>query len=237
MQRRSSPNQAYSLSAVSDPYALSAPTTPQSTPYYPPPTERRTNGFAIASLVFGILGGVPLAVVFGIVALVQIPKRHQKGGGLAIAGLVLAGVWALAIVAAIVAVVMTSTDRDSTTGEITESGDVSAFSLQVGDCVSDLDLSGAITSLPAVPCDQPHEAEVFAIFDLPEGDYPPEAELFARAEAGCADRLAIYAPNAGNVASLEYSYIYPLEQGWPADREVVCFAGSPAGNLTGSIAD
>ena len=220
-----------------DPSAHRASATPQSTPYYPPPMQRRrTNGFAIAALVFGILGGVPLAVVFGIVALVQIPKRNQNGKGMAVAGLVLAGVWTLAIAAAIVAVVLTSADRDST-GEITRSGDVSAFSLHVGDCVSDLDLSGAIASFPVVPCDQPHEAEVFGIFDLPEGDYPSETELTSQAEAGCANYLASNASNAANDPTLEFSYIYPLEQGWPEDREVVCFAGSPAGGLIGSIAD
>jgi hypothetical protein len=239
---------------MSDPYAY--PSTPQShsaadqlaaaswpaPPGYPPSgegpqQERRTNGFAIAALVFGIIGGILLAVIFGIIALVQIPKKNQKGKGMAIAGLVLAGVWTLAIAALIIAVVMTSADRDSATGEITESGDVSAFSLKVGDCVSDLELSEAVTSVPGVPCDQPHEAEVFAIFNLPEGDYPAEEELFEQAETRCSDRLAIYAPDAMNDQSLQLSYIYPLEQGWPADREVVCFAGSPDGGLTGSIAD
>src|SRR5215831_2024091 len=57
----------------------------------PPPPRRPTNGFAIASLIFGILGGVVLSVIFGLVALSQIRRRQQSGRGLAIAGLALSG--------------------------------------------------------------------------------------------------------------------------------------------------
>jgi Septum formation len=131
---------------------------------------------------------------------------------------------------------MTRADRDST-GEITDAGDVSAFSLEVGDCVSDLELSAAITSLPAVPCDEPHQAEVVGVFDLPEGEYPSEAELTSQADAGCANRLMLYAPTAVSDSSLQISYLYPLEQQWPTDREVVCFAVAASGTMTGSIAD
>lgn len=62
------------------------------------------NGFAIACLITGVLGMVPLAIVLGIVALVQIARRRQDGKGLAVGGLVASGVWvalltALAVVA------------------------------------------------------------------------------------------------------------------------------------------
>src|SRR5690606_33188051 len=60
--------------------------------------EPRTNPFAVASLVLGILtpvGYLPglLALIFGIIALVQIPERGQKGRGLAIGGLAATGGW------------------------------------------------------------------------------------------------------------------------------------------------
>jgi Septum formation len=164
---------------VSDPYAHPTVPEPESgqpaqtwpkPPGYQPPPEQRTNGFAIASLVFGIIRGILLAVIFGIIALVQIPKKNQKGKG-----------------------------------------------------------------LPAVPCDQPHEAEVFGMFDLPEGDYPTEDELVAHADAGCANRMAMYAPEAMNDPTIGFLYMYPLQQVWPADREVVCLAISSEGTMTGSL--
>jgi len=60
----------------------------------PPPgtSAPGTNGYAIASLVLGIIGmgiGSILAVVFGHMALGQIRRTPQGGRGLAIAGLVL----------------------------------------------------------------------------------------------------------------------------------------------------
>src|SRR5438874_5729355 len=61
--------------------------------YSPYTATRGTSGFAIASLVLGILWvyfiGSILAIVFGFVALNQIKQRNQNGRGMAIAGLVL----------------------------------------------------------------------------------------------------------------------------------------------------
>jgi hypothetical protein len=48
-----------------------------------------TNGFAIASLVLGLLGGNLLAVIFGHVARSQIRRTGESGDGLALAGLIL----------------------------------------------------------------------------------------------------------------------------------------------------
>jgi hypothetical protein len=64
---------------------------------YPPPgyapRTAGTNGLAVAALVLGILWiywiGSILAVIFGHIALRQIPARNQGGRGLAIAGVVL----------------------------------------------------------------------------------------------------------------------------------------------------
>ena len=72
---------------------------------YSTPTPQKTNGFAIASLVFGIIGGVLLALVFGYIALSQIKRSggRQGGRGLALAGVTLGWVW-LGIVIILVAV-------------------------------------------------------------------------------------------------------------------------------------
>jgi uncharacterized protein DUF4190 len=75
-------------------------------PYAPGglPSER-ANGAAIASLILGLFGFIPPAVVasvvLGIVALVQIRNRPQRGRGLAIAGLVLSAGWLVLWVALI----------------------------------------------------------------------------------------------------------------------------------------
>jgi len=73
-----------------------------------------TSGFAIASLVLGILGGAILAIIFGFVALSQIKKSGAKGRGMAIAGVVLGFVWsALFVILIIAAVIVSSSNRYS----------------------------------------------------------------------------------------------------------------------------
>jgi hypothetical protein len=79
------------------------------TPPVPVPTST-TNGYAVASLVMGILGWsmIPLlgsigAIVFGHLARAQIRRQPQQGDGLALAGLILGWVsialWILGILA------------------------------------------------------------------------------------------------------------------------------------------
>jgi hypothetical protein len=83
----------------------------------PPPALPRqqtsTNGWAIASLVLGILGGSLLAIVFGLVGRGQIRRSggRQGGLGLATAGIVLGCVW-LGLIATVVVLAATgSFDR------------------------------------------------------------------------------------------------------------------------------
>jgi hypothetical protein len=52
----------------------------------------RTNTLAILTLIFGVLGGY-LAIVFGHIAISQIRRTGERGGGMAIAGLVLGYLW------------------------------------------------------------------------------------------------------------------------------------------------
>jgi hypothetical protein len=80
-----------------------------------------TNGFAIASLVLGILWlywvGSILAVIFGHIALTQTAPGGQGGRGLAIAGLVLGyiGIALLALVIIGAVIVGTATIHSSVT--------------------------------------------------------------------------------------------------------------------------
>ena len=89
---------------------------PPSYPYPVPanPPVRSTNGFAVASLVLGILWiyGITsiLALIFGLVARGQIARSRgwQTGDGLAIAGIVLGLVGIAGIVVLIIVAVSTA---------------------------------------------------------------------------------------------------------------------------------
>jgi hypothetical protein len=200
-----------------------------------PPPKQGTNGFAIASLILGIIGWVPVSIIFGIIALTQAKKRQQSGRGLAIAGIVLSAVWIVGIVAAISLVLANGAERDET-GEITEGGSVSSFDLATGDCINGLEESTNIASLPAVPCAEPHEGEVFGKFDITTGSWPGDAEIAKQAEEGCVERLEAYAPGAVDDENLEIFFLHPTEQSWAqGDDEVICVANDPTTKRTGSL--
>jgi Domain of unknown function (DUF4190)/Protein of unknown function (DUF2510) len=78
-----------------------------------PRPQTSTNGWAIASLVLGILGGSLLAIVFGLVGRSQIKRSdgRQGGLGLATAGIVLGCVWLGLIATVVVLAVTGSFDR------------------------------------------------------------------------------------------------------------------------------
>jgi Domain of unknown function (DUF4190) len=78
-------------------------------PLAPPTAKARSNGFAIAALILGIVWlcgfGSLLAVVFGHVSLTQIARSEgwEKGRGMALAGLILGYCGLALIVFAIIA--------------------------------------------------------------------------------------------------------------------------------------
>ncbi len=81
------------------------PTYAGAPPYFPP--QKGTNGFAVASLVLGILWlyfvGSILAVIFGHIAISQVGRDGGHGKGLAIAGLVLGYIGVAILAIAVVA--------------------------------------------------------------------------------------------------------------------------------------
>jgi len=56
-------------------------------------SDAGTDGFAMASLLCGLAGLVPLAAVFGMWALVRIGRNNRSGRGPAVAGLALSVLW------------------------------------------------------------------------------------------------------------------------------------------------
>lgn len=68
-------------------------------------SQPSTNGFAVASLILGLLGVSVLSIVFGFVARSQIRKSNgwERGNGLALAGIILGFAWVAITVAIIVA--------------------------------------------------------------------------------------------------------------------------------------
>jgi hypothetical protein len=60
--------------------------------------QQRTNGFAIAALVLGLLSGTILPIIFGHVALSQIRRTGERGAGMATVGLVFGYLWTIGLI-------------------------------------------------------------------------------------------------------------------------------------------
>jgi hypothetical protein len=201
------------------------------------------NGFAIASLILAICGGLGitlvLSIAFGIVALVQLKTRDQRGKGLAVAGLSVAGLWIVTFGVAIAVAIATggtaggtgSSTRDVATAQPTvsptaEGTRVALTRLKVGDCIEDVTEGKSVVQLTLVACTQSHEAEVVARFDLPAGAYPGDSVVDEQSATGCADRLEAYAPGSSDDPDIDLFYFSPLEAEWTRyqGRNVICMA-------------
>jgi len=243
-----------------DPYSMQQygyPGYPPADPgvNYPgyPPVDPGVNGFAIAALVFGLLSLVlwPLvifAVIFGIIALVQISKRGQRGRGMAITGLAASAVGVLVLIGVITYAVTQLPDKtaasqtpaptvaptvaastptpEATEEATTEPTDSDTY--VAGDCLNDIKGAGTHVS-----CTTPHDGEVFGVFTLKNGKWPGSAAVKKQAVAGCDSRLTKYAKSP---SKYDYLYAFPVQSAWPDDRRVICVATNPSGKkLTGSI--
>ncbi|MER8027496.1 DUF4190 domain-containing protein [Streptomyces bauhiniae] len=219
-----------------NPYAPYGPHAPYGTPTpYAPPTPN--NPFAIASLVAGILCCLPgVGLILGLVALLQIRKRGQRGWAAAVIGSVLSGI-GLGL-----AVVLLATDATGWMWRNVKDGvrESVGLSLAKGDCFDSAggDLAGAVYDIRTVPCEGAHEGEVFATFAIKGGPYPGDAVVEDAAER-CVGLLDAYAMDAWALPDdADVFHVTPTKETWSlGDREVTCVLGSTTegGTLTGSL--
>jgi Septum formation len=210
------------------PYPPSYPPSPYPPGPYPPPgygwppQGQTTSGFAIASLVFGSVGGILLSVIFGVIALGKTKPGGQRGRGLAIGGLVLSGVWAVVIAVAIAVVALSPSQT------------VSAHDIKAGDCFAELPKGNRISSVDTISCDRPHVAEVAGVVTIPDGPYPGDSG-FGTYGTKCKDSLGSYSPTALLDPDVDLAIMPPTQDSWQrGDREMVCVA-TFTNKRTGSI--
>ena len=101
-----------------------------------------------------------------------------------------------------------------------DSGNV--FELAVGDCFDDAG-GTQISEVPIVDCAEPHDNEVFRVYDVADGDYPGDDALVQQAVATCLPALDDYVGDADVASQLDAFPITPTAGSWEdGDREVVC---------------
>ncbi|MEV7196711.1 DUF4190 domain-containing protein [Streptomyces sp. NPDC093510] len=202
------------------------------------------NGFAIASLVLGILCFVPaVGLVLGLIAFAQIKKKGERGKGLAIAGSILSVVGVLLLVLA----VATGGARDFVEGfreAARESRqNAGAFPVDKGGCFDapdgKLDSMRYAHQVDEVPCAGRHDGEVFASFRLNHASYPGDDALAELAETRCTDLQWAYVMDSWtDFDGAEIYYFVPDRATWrQGDRHVTCLFGAadPEHPLEGSL--
>jgi hypothetical protein len=189
-------------------------------PPYPYPPRRTTSGWAIAAFVLGLVSCAPLSVIFGIIALINTKGGRQSGRGLAIAGIVISGLWVLVGVILGVLAAVTLFDGPLVTGTVNSSPLVT-----VGECFNpDINTS--------VSCDQPHSDEVFAVLSLsrfPNGADDKELDNRCRAE------LQKYSPSASHDPKVQVDTWGPGTDWKYMDNHTTACAAHFTPNRVGSI--
>jgi hypothetical protein len=196
------------------------------------PPKAGTNGWAVASFVLGVCGGLVLGVVFGIRALIQIGETRQKGKSLAIAGIALSVAWIAALVVAILS--DHSGANRAADGTVTQQGTVLVLDLHVGDCAQDPG-TGRLTVVTVVPCDQPHTAQVVARADIADDAYPGDSTAAADAGTACADAVKVTVDQAKVTDTMELVAAHPDAGAWDKGTRAATCLLTDAQPFTGSL--
>ncbi|MGW1172333.1 DUF4190 domain-containing protein [Kitasatospora sp. NPDC002543] len=199
------------------------------------PGPAPTNGFAVGSLVTGLLLVAPVALVFGILALVQINRRKERGSGMAVTGLVLGTVGTVLLVLALGAADFGSARAGRFGGAPkAPAGSVHWSDLKAGDCydspgggsTSDGNGDETVYWVHRVACAEPHNGEVAGTADLPgrDGGYPGESEVRDSAGRLCRQVLDGYALDQWVLPDgMDDVYLYPTARNWESGaRYVTC---------------
>lgn len=123
----------------------------------------------------------------------------------------------------------------ATTSEIVSyvtEGDVHSSDLKTGMCFDEPDRTGDVGMVTARACDQPHEFQVFAAFDLDDAD-GPGPEVDSTSYDRCVEEWQANDAFAELSMAEQLLYYTPTTQGWyDGDRAVVCMVGGKPALLT-----
>lgn len=216
-------------------------------PHWPAPPPQQAyrepalDGFALASLLVGLLCLPPLGVVFGIVALVQIARKGERGRALAITGLVVSLVMTAAAGFAADRVAERLFDRldtlqqfEGVEGELTATDDMRA-----GDCfnVPRGDLLDESPLIYRIACTEVHEGEVTSSTRFDDTVFPGGPELRKTATDVCWKAQDAYAMDSWALPPYaEMFYFAPSRQAWSGgDRRLLCVIGTAEREHRGSL--
>lgn len=122
-------------------------------------------------------------------------------------------------------------------GSVVASGEVGVNKLQLGDCFDQAAESEAVEAVEAMPCEEPHDQEVFYLGALPDEEFPGDQVAADLVAEQCIAVFETYVGQPYTDSTLDIAYIYPSEDSWSdGDRGYVCSLFDVDQNqLTGSM--
>ena len=113
-------------------------------------------------------------------------------------------------------------------GALVSAGNIDAFAIRVGDCFNDASSSSvgdeaSVTGVHGVPCSQPHDNEVYAVFDVDLPAFPADGAMADIAFESCHERFEAFVGRDYPSSALDILTLYPSPESWRHnDREVIC---------------
>ena len=103
-------------------------------------------------------------------------------------------------------------------------GTMVAADVQVGNCLKELpDSTQILETVQTVACES-YVGEVFAVLNMPEGDFPGQSAIDAY-EICCGPAMAHYSPDAITDDHVQLGVLYPTADSWGrGDRAMICIA-------------
>lgn len=121
-----------------------------------------------------------------------------------------------------------------------DTSETSVFRIRPGDCFNDPAADRELEQVDVVPCDEPHDNEVFATLEhppTPDDIYLGRDAIVGYAEQACPEPFNAYVGVAYQRSRFSLFPIVPSEATWAeGDRQIICaLYDHQAGKLTGSM--
>lgn len=125
-----------------------------------------------------------------------------------------------------------------TADEAPEVAENSVFELELGTCLDDASVpEGAdLADIPQVPCEEPHDSELFGIITIDDDTYPGADVLIEKGQSGCQLRFSDFVGIDFRSSTLDFHFYYPTPSSWSqGDRTIYCMVVDPGLKVTGSL--
>jgi hypothetical protein len=102
------------------------------------------------------------------------------------------------------------------------------LTLEVGDCFNESgpphEDVGDVTDVPIVGCEDAHDNEIYAAYEIAGKDFPGSDALYSSADDFCLEEFEPFVGAPYETSQLNFGWIVPTSETWDiGDRVVLCF--------------